>query len=90
MSALSCWVKSTFGVNCPGCGFQTALSLFLKGEIIQSIETYPGLIPFMLFLLLIAGRVLEIKKISPRLLKIMGFACLIIILVSYLLRLIMD
>lgn len=84
---LSCWIKALYGIDCPGCGFQTAILLLMKGEVSESIVTYPALLPFMWFILLIIGRIVGIKKIKTGLLKISGFACLIIILMSYLFKL---
>ncbi|WP_353620729.1 DUF2752 domain-containing protein [Gabonibacter chumensis] len=84
---LSCWIKALCGMDCPGCGFQTAMLLLMKGEVSESIVTYPALLPFMWFILLIIGRIVGIKKIETSLLKISGFACLIIILISYLFKL---
>lgn len=85
---LPCLVKNTFGIECPGCGFQTAIFMLLRGEVAASVKTYPGLIPLIVFLALAAGHFAGIKKISPVALKITGFVCLIIILISYLLKLI--
>ena len=34
-------------MECLGCGMQTALILLLKGEFIESIKTYPALLPVM-------------------------------------------
>lgn len=85
---LPCLVKGTFGIECPGCGLQTAIFMLLRGEIVDSVRTYPGLIPLIVFLSLVAGHFAGIKKISPKAIKIAGFVCLIIILISYLLKLI--
>ena len=85
---LPCLVKESIGIECPGCGFQTAVFMLLRGEIVNSVKTSPGLIPLIVFLALVAGRIAGIKKISPGILKITGFVCLIIILISYLLKLI--
>jgi hypothetical protein len=46
---LPCFFKENFGYECPGCGFQTAFVLLLRGRLWESIETYPPL-PFLLFL----------------------------------------
>ncbi|MCD4734513.1 MAG: DUF2752 domain-containing protein [Bacteroidales bacterium] len=42
---LPCFYKEAFGVECPGCGMQTALILLLKGDLIASFYAYPPLIP---------------------------------------------
>ncbi len=84
---LSCWIRTYLGVHCPGCGFQTALLLLLKGNVKTSIQTYPALIPILLFICLGVLKICGMKIISDRALKNAGFVCLAIILISYLLSL---
>lgn len=43
----TCSWKSHFGVECPGCGMQTAFIELLKGHLAESILIYPALIPLM-------------------------------------------
>lgn len=52
---MPCYYKKIFGVECLGCGMQTAIILLLKGQVIESIKTYPALLPIIfmtVFLLL--------------------------------------
>ena len=37
--------KHFLGIDCPGCGMQTALILLLKGRLLESIMAYPALLP---------------------------------------------
>lgn len=37
-----------FGVPCPGCGMQRAFISLLKGDLLQSLQLNPALIPFLL------------------------------------------
>ena len=87
---LPCLVKDVFGVECPGCGFQTAVLLLLKGEWWESMKTYPGLIPLVVFVGLAIVHFARVKKIAPGVIKFAGFVCLLIILISYLLKLIIH
>jgi hypothetical protein len=50
---LSCPYKSTFGIECPGCGMQRSLLMLLRGNFYESFKLYPATIPllFMLFFL---------------------------------------
>ena len=49
-----CVYKKELGFECPGCGLQRSLIELLKGNIIESIMIYPGLLPTIgLFLFLI-------------------------------------
>lgn len=90
MHQLPCIFKGIFGIDCPGCGFQRAVLLLLKGDIGGSVSTWPALIPLLFFMMLSAARISGMKKISAEYLKNAGFVCLIIILISYLLRLIVN
>ena len=87
---LPCLFREIFGVICPGCGFQRALLLLLRGEVGEAFCLWPGLLPLGVFIILIIVRMVGIKKISERLLKNMGFVCLLTILISYLLKLIVK
>lgn len=84
---LPCWFKAVFGFECPGCGFQRAFLLLLRGEWRVSVMTYPALLPLLLFLLLCLLKIAGLEKIKNEYLKIAGFVCLAIILISYLLKL---
>jgi|WetSurMetagenome_2_1015567.scaffolds.fasta_scaffold399503_3 hypothetical protein len=46
-----CSWKSTFGIECPGCGTQTALIELLKGHLGSSLNAYPALLP-MIFMII--------------------------------------
>ena len=84
---LPCLFKLVFGIDCPGCGFQRAVLLLLEGKLGSAVCMWPGLFPLLVFLLLAVVRICGVKKISGELLKNIGFVCLIIILISYLLKL---
>lgn len=84
---LPCLVRQYIGIECPGCGFQTAILLLLRGEWKAAFFTYPALYPLMLFIALGLLRTCGVKKIYPVWLKITGFTCLATILISYLLKL---
>lgn len=50
-----CVFVKYFHIECPGCGTQRAFVALLKGEVWQSVQLYPALIPFIItiFLLLL-------------------------------------
>ena len=47
---LDCQWKSTFGIDCLGCGFQRSVKLLFEGDIVGSLIMYPALIPVTLTL----------------------------------------
>lgn len=40
-------------MECPGCGLQRAFIALLKGDILQSLQYHPALIPFILTMILL-------------------------------------
>lgn len=84
---LPCLFRQLFGVICPGCGCQTAIFFLLRGEVKNSFEAWPPLIPVLFFMILVILKMSGLKKIHSGMLKNVGFFCLIMILISYLLKL---
>lgn len=51
---ITCSWKSTFGFDCPGCGFQRSFLKLFEGEFYESVMLYPATLPILItFLLLI-------------------------------------
>ena len=79
----TCPYNYYFGIACPGCGMQRALIELLKGNLMESIQFYPALIPlFFLFLMLIIHLVFKIKN-GAEILKYVFLFNVLIILISY-------
>ncbi|MCD6067666.1 MAG: hypothetical protein K0S33_2492 [Bacteroidetes bacterium] len=55
---LTCSVKSHLGIECPGCGTQRSLIALFRGDIIASIQYHPGVILFLITLIIVG---LQIK-----------------------------
>ena len=47
---LPCFTKQMIGMDCPGCGIQRSISLFLHGDIKESFLMYPALLPIIFLL----------------------------------------
>lgn len=62
-NAPGCFFKSTFGIDCPGCGMTRAFFSLLKGNLMESLAYNPGLIPF---LITIIALVIQLKLKHPR------------------------
>lgn len=48
---LTCPFKALTGYDCPGCGLQRSVIALLQGDVIKSMELYPGTIPIILLAL---------------------------------------
>jgi hypothetical protein len=96
MSALVNWLeshqgtcswKSHFGIECPGCGMQTALIELLKGNLLSSLKAFPALIPMIiLFLFLILHLIFKFQK-GAVLLKFLFIFTSSIMMIGYFIRL---
>lgn len=49
-NTLSCSYKEYFGMHCPGCGIQRSIIELLKGNLLESIQLYPPLLPTLVLL----------------------------------------
>lgn len=49
----SCFFKSHFGIDCPGCGMQRSLMALLKGNVIESFQCHAAVIPFIITVILL-------------------------------------
>ncbi len=85
---IQCPVKQTTGLNCPGCGMQRAIVELLKGNIIESIYSYPALIPLIsMFTYLILHIIFNFKN-GAKILKIFFIINTIVISLNYIISII--
>jgi hypothetical protein len=81
-----CIYKQGIGIECPGCGFQRALIALLKGDIWESIQLFPGLIPLLfLFVFLIVHLMFHLKN-GAVVLKYIFIVDIAIIIIDYIIR----
>lgn len=85
---IPCTFQKHWGVCCPGCGFQSALIELLKGNIWESIQTYPALIPIITTILLFFIHLKFNSKLTSVSLKSSFFLSIILILSNYIIKLI--
>ena len=83
---LSCAWKSTFGIECPGCGFQRAFILLLKGKFIESFLTYPALVPIIIMFFYLFLHIKFNFKNGHKLILAMFITNVVIIVVSYIIK----
>ena len=85
---LPCFYKSTLGIECPGCGMQRAIIALLRGDFIESFKLYPALIPTMIMLVVLAVHIFHHLKNGARILASLFVFNVVIILISYICKLI--
>ncbi len=70
---MTCYYKKYYGISCLGCGFQTAVLQLLNGNIIDSIKSYPALIPIIFTVIFF---VIYLKKNTSTIVKIIKYLIL--------------
>ena len=80
---LKCYWKSTYGIECFGCGFQRALKLLIEGDIVGSIKMYPALIPFLFTFIYVAIHLFFNYKKGARNIVIFFSTSVTIMIISY-------
>lgn len=79
----ACVYKKYLGIECPGCGMQRSLIALLKGNLCESLQLFPALIPLMLmFIFLILHLKFQFKH-GARILMFWFVINTVIIIVSY-------
>lgn len=79
----TCVYKKFLGIECPGCGMQRSLIALLKGNIWESFQLFPALIPlFLMFIFLIFHLKYQFKH-GARILTFWFVINTVIIIVSY-------
>lgn len=84
---LPCAYKALFGIDCPACGFQRSFWALLEGKFIESFEHYPPLIPVLILFFVAIFWLLKINFATTKLLKNYSIFVLIIVLISYVVKL---
>lgn len=83
-----CLYKKIFGFDCPGCGMQTSFIELLKGNFIESIYLYPGLLPTIFLLLYFIFHIIFNFEHGAKILKYTFIIIFIINLLFYLYKII--
>ena len=87
---LPCFYKNTFGLDCPGCGAQTAFVLFLKGEFVRSFVSYPPLIFFLALFFFLALHLIFKFKNGGTYLKYIFILTAVAVFINFIVRLIQQ
>ncbi len=84
---IPCVYKYFFDIECPGCGFQRSVVSIIHLDFVNSFYFFPGLFPFVFFVILESLRTIGIKRNELKFYsRFFGFTALAIQLLAYMLR----
>jgi hypothetical protein len=84
----TCAFKEHTGMDCPGCGMQRSFVELLKGNIWESIHLYPGLIPIIFTIIYLILHLTFSFKNGAKVLKISFIFTAIVIVVTYIIKIV--
>ena len=84
---MACSWKQYFGIECPGCGMQSAFIALLKGNFCESIYLFPALIPLLILIFLLCAHLLFNLPKGALVLKILFIFTSSIMVISYIIKL---
>lgn len=87
---MPCVYKKYLGMDCPGCGMQRGIIELLKGNLWESIQAYPPLIPMLLMMLYLLLHIKFKFKNGALYLKILFIFTSVIIVTNYIIKLIIN
>lgn len=83
---LPCLNKKMFGLECPGCGMQRSVQLFVQGEFAAAFTMYPAIYPMMVLLLFLISTLFVKFRFAEQLKLMLILTTAGFIVVSYLLK----
>lgn len=84
---LSCPMKASTGIDCPGCGMQRAIIKLLEGDLQGSLQMNPSALPILFMLIFL---VLHLKfqfKHGAKIITVLFILSTTIIIVNYIVKL---
>jgi hypothetical protein len=83
-----CSWKSHFGVDCPGCGMQSAFIELIKGHVEESIRIYPALLPMLMLIAFVALHLLFNFRRGTLIIKILFIFTTLIMFIHFMYKII--
>ncbi len=84
---LPCLFKKYLGIECLGCGIQRSFLALVKGDLMESIQLYPALIPMLITFAILFVHLKYKLKHGPRILVFAFSITSALILGNYLIKL---
>lgn len=80
---IDCSWRSTFGIECPTCGFQRSVVLLFEGDVIGSIYMFPATIPFLICLVVASISIIGKFKNGPEWVVGLFSITVVLIVINY-------
>ena len=87
---LPCYIKDGYGTECPSCGIQSAFILLLEGNLNESIDVYPALLPLLTSILFAIIYKIFKKNWIEKVLIILMISTVVLILANFLMKRLMH
>ena len=84
---LTCYFKSTFNIECPGCGMQRAFVALLKGNLAESFHNHPALIPLLFTFLITAFQIYFKWEKGGKIIIILFSSTVAVMIINYIVKL---
>ena len=85
---IPCLNKKLFGFECMGCGLQRSVALIFNGEFVAAFFMYPAIYTLIALIVCIVVNIFFKFKHATKIINILAITSVIIIVVSYLIKLI--
>ncbi|TYA71673.1 DUF2752 domain-containing protein [Seonamhaeicola marinus] len=85
---LPCLNKKLFGVECFGCGLQRSVVLIFKGEFVEAFYMYPAIYTLLPLFFIVVFNIFFKFKNANRIKAVLAIVSIVIIIVSYLIKII--
>ncbi len=80
---LPCMNKQLFGIDCPGCGTQRAVSLLLQGDFSAAFTMFPAIYTTIALFLLLGLHIVDKRRSYQKILIAVAIINAVIMIISY-------
>jgi hypothetical protein len=84
---LTCPMKASTGIDCPGCGMQRAIIKLLQGDLEGSLQMNPSALPILFMLIFLMLHLKFQFKHGAKIITVLFIISSTIIIVNYIIKL---
>ncbi len=86
---MACPYRAISGIDCPGCGMQRSLIELLKGNVLESLQLYPALLPTIFTLLFTSLHLIFKFNNGASVIKYSFIGTTLIVLINYFMKMLL-